>query len=395
MPIRTRSRFFIAAFPTAMLLMLDLAFAQSSRFIFPSQTDPNITDFNKVHLAAINTNVPAREHLFLFLPGTGGVPAGYTNVVRTAANLGLHAIGLMYVNGTTVNSLCDQATNSDCFREIRLDIIQGGTNTDPAFSVSRADSIENRAVKLLQYLSAKYPAEGWGQYLDSNTNLVWSQILIAGHSQGAGHAGLIAKLHPVVRSIMFADTDWWFPGNRPADWIYQAGVTSNELFFGFIHVQDPLVLYSYEIPTWAAYEMNAFGPALLVESNAPPFLGSHMLTTDLPTQNNQTGQAYHGATVTDPATPLQPDGTPVYEPVWHWMMTGPSVLTQLSISWQSTNVMLGFGTSAGNIYQIQESDGVSSAWSNSVPAITGNGQAQSITLPVRAAPRLYRVAVQY
>jgi hypothetical protein len=332
----------------------------------------------------------------VFLPGTGGVPAGYTNIVRTAADLGFQAIGLMYANGTAVNSLCDQATDSDCFREIRLDIIRGGTNSQPAFAVSRTDSIENRLIKLLQYLADSYPNANWSQYLDVNTNLVWPQIVIAGHSQGAGHAGLIAKLHPVARSLMFADTDWWFPGNRPANWIYATGSTTNELFFGFIHVQDPLVLYAYEIPTWDAYGMDAFGPALLVESNSPPFQGSHMLTTDLPTQSGQTGQAYHGATVTDGATPLQPNGTPAYQPVWHWMMTAPPVLPLVQIGIQGSNVQLSFDTCTGCLYQPQRSTALMPAiWSNVGLVIGGTGLRQTVGVPVEPGAIFYRIAIEY
>ena len=391
-----RFRRWIAHPGILLLLWPGLAWPQTLRYILPSQTDPGLTNFNNAHVVCINTNLPPRNQLFLFLPGTGGAPAGYTNIVATAASLGFHSIGLMYANGVTVNSLCDEESNSACFEQIRLDIIQGGTNAEPDFSVSRVDSIENRLTRIIQYLDGKYPAENWGQYLDAQTNIVWPQIVIAGHSQGAGHAGLIAKLFPVVRSLMFADTDWWFPGNRPADWISAPGVTSNELYFGFVHVQDPLVLYSWEIPTWDDYGMSQFGVPLLVESNAIPFQGSHMLTTDLPTQNNQTGQAYHGATVTDADTPLQPNGKPVYLPVWQWMMTGPPVLPSLQINAQGTNVQLSFGTRSGYAYQLQESTNpVAAIWSNSVPPITGDGTLQTVSRNLQPSGHYYRVSVGY
>lgn len=96
-----------------------------------------------------------------------------------------------------------------------------------------------------------------------------------------------------------SNTDWWNLGNRPADWIIGPGVTANELFFGFIHTNDHNMIYSKEIPTWDDYGRYQFGPPLLVESNAVPFLGSHMLTTALPPQDitNKTDVAYHLATV--------------------------------------------------------------------------------------------------
>lgn len=208
--------------------------AQTLRLILPNHTDPNITQFNNAHTVCINTNVPMRQRLFLFLPGTGGVPAGYTDIVKTAANLGFHALGVMYDNPVTVNSLCDDASDPNCFADVRTEIITG-QDTSPLVNISRTDSIENRLIKLLQYLTTNYPAENWGQYL-TGTNINWSSIIVSGHSQGAGHAGLIAKLHPVARAVMFADTDWWFPGNEPAPWISASGATSDEGYFGFVHI---------------------------------------------------------------------------------------------------------------------------------------------------------------
>jgi hypothetical protein len=139
--------------------------------------------------------------------------------------------------------------------------------------------------------------------------LIWPKIVISGHSQSAGHAGIIAKTQPVARAVMFSDTDWWTPNGQlpgqPADWISNTGVTRDEFYFGFVHVQDPLILYIEEIPTWNAYGLGQFGGPLLVESNAAPFQGSHELTTDLPPLDGN----YHGATVSDSATPLNPDGS--------------------------------------------------------------------------------------
>jgi hypothetical protein len=154
-------------------------------------------------------------------------------------------------------------------------------------------------VKLLIYLAAKNPRQNWSQYLDAQSNLKWPMIVISGHSQGAGHFGPIAKVYPVARSLMFSDTDWWtpngqFPG-QPADWISAPGITADEYYFGFVHVQDPLIPYAEEIPTWNDYGLAQFGGPLLVESNSAPFLGSHMLTTDLPPLDGN----YHGATVAD------------------------------------------------------------------------------------------------
>ena len=52
---------------------------------------------------------PARQpngKLFVFLPGTGGVPTSNQLLLSTAADLGYHVIGLSYPNSTAVGTRC-------------------------------------------------------------------------------------------------------------------------------------------------------------------------------------------------------------------------------------------------------------------------------------------------
>jgi hypothetical protein len=369
--------------------------AQTLQLVQPSQTDPNITQYNNYHYVYLNTSVPARQQLFVFLPGTGGAPAGYQDVLKTAANLGFHAIGLMYEDPNTMNSLCGDLPDPNGYRDTRLAVINGGTNAQIA--IASADSITNRLIKALLYLAAKNPGQNWGRYLGAQSNLNWPLIVIAGHSQGAGHSGLIAKVYPVARSLMFSDTDWWtpngqFPG-QPANWISTPGVTAAEYYFGFVHVQDPLIPYLEEIPTWNGYGLAQFGGPLLVESNAAPYLGSHMLTTGVaPTDGN-----YHGATVSDSATPLAADGvTPLYQPVWQFMMTGPPELPALQINRQTSNqVQISCGTFTNYTYQMQVTTNLRAGWSNIDSPVNGSGTSISFHYPVTAPAQFFRVAVQY
>ena len=373
--------------------------AQTLQRILPSQTDSNIVQFNNYHYVYLNTNVPPRPQLFVLLSGTGGAPAFYQDVLQTAANLGFHAAGLMYDNGVTMNSLCGDSTNPDCYVDARLATINGGTND--GVSVPNPESITNRLVKLLEFLATNNPDQNWGQFLTAQTNLNWPQIIIAGHSQGAGHAGLIAKIYPVSRSLMFDDTDWWTPGGKlpgqPANWIVAPGVTSAEFYFGFVHVQDALIPYAEEIPTWNDYGLAPFGAPTLVESNLPPYSGSHMLTTDLPPQNGTTGLDYHDATVVDNSTPLAADGvTPVYQPVWQYMLVEPPELPQLSLTPVTANqIQLSFGTFTNYNYQVQAATNLTGGWSDVDTTMPGDGSIKTISLTNSAAAQFYRVTVTY
>ena len=164
-------------------------------------------------------------------------------------------------------------------------------------------------------------------------------------------------------------------------------------FFGFVNLQDPLILYSEEFPTWHAYGRGQFGGPLLVESNNVPFLGSHELTTDLPPEDRTN---YHGATVEDAATPLAPDGTTVYQSVWRFMKTGPPELPQSqsgelnSNQWQIT-----LSTFNNYSYQVQTTTNLTSGRSPAGPPVAGNGTTTNLDFIPVSGSQFFRVLVQY
>jgi hypothetical protein len=77
--------------------------AQDFHRVRPSETDPAITNFDGYQWAYINTNLPSRGQLLVFLPGTFAEPNIYREFLKTAANLGMHSIGLTYVNDQIVD----------------------------------------------------------------------------------------------------------------------------------------------------------------------------------------------------------------------------------------------------------------------------------------------------
>jgi len=120
---------------------------------------------------------------------------------------------------------------------------------------------------------------------------------------------------------MFAAMDYNARVGRPANWIALPNSTPNatpsERFYGFSHQRDQGVNFAIlSTQIWPAYGMDAFGPVVNVDDTAPPYHNSHMLTSNLeaPTQN------YHGCIVVDRHLVLLPDGTPVYKPVWEYLL---------------------------------------------------------------------------
>jgi hypothetical protein len=304
-----------------MLMTVSLR-AQITGVITPSETDPDIDTFNNFHTWAWSISQPQRNKLFVMLPGTGGIPFVYQQIVRAAANNGYHAVGLMYPNATSVNERCAFTFDPDCHQTIRMEIIDG-TNHSTRIDVTRANSIENRLNKLIHKLHTNNTNRGWGQYLDGQTNIIWSNVIIAGHSQGGSHAALIAKTRLVHRCLMFASMDWRLPENVPPAWVSEPGVTPPERFFGLGHYDDPTVSSNRLVINWDAMELDAFAPEHLVDPSSPPYDGSHMLMTDLPSTNP------HSCMITDLSMITNTEGS-VYLPVWKWMMSGPTVLPELA-----------------------------------------------------------------
>lgn len=300
-----------------------------SIFVNPQTTDPQIDTFLSPHFVARNPSTTPRNQLLVFFPGTGGTPVAYRTFVTLAADMGYHAIGLNYVNGEAVNELCGPMLDLNCYGNFRLEILDG-TDRSNLVSVNRANSIENRLMRLLIYMQQINPAANWAQFLDGQNGIRWDKLVVAGHSQGGGHAGIIGKNHRVARVIMFAAMDFSGALNSVANWIVAAGVTPNADFYGFSHQQDEEVNYTLlSTRAWTAYGMNAFGAPVNVDNSAPPYSNTHSLNSNFPTIPS--GSNYHGAVVVDTRFPVDINGVSIYEPVWRYLLNTNSALSLLSL----------------------------------------------------------------
>ncbi len=218
----------------------------TSQQVIPTATDPQISQtYDRPHTFYVNRaividhdpNLPADRHeLLLFLPGTHGSGLGGEGFCELAANLGYHAISLTYDTGVSAAEACATDRDPKCFEEFRLALIEGGAS--PHLTVSRADSIENRLVKLLAFLQEHRPRENWGQFLNVDQTPKWEAIAVSGHS-GGGHAALIAIKHRVARAVCLgAPKDFNQRRDAPAAWYGEESATPKALFFTFNHRAD-------------------------------------------------------------------------------------------------------------------------------------------------------------
>jgi len=289
----------------------------TERQLSPATVDPRVSTATEDHVA-INPDpflTPAGR-LFVFLPGTDGTPAMYRRILQAGAARGYHTIGLNYPNPTPVGLLCRVSLDNECYWDVRREIVTGNDESDRV-DIRRPDAIDTRLAMALAYLDNAHPNEGWGQYVSAGS-LAWSRIIVAGHSQGGGHAGIIAKLRSVYRAVYFAaPADWDGLADGPANWLTRSGQTPASRQYGFSHLRDPLVPHEDVVRIWAALGMNAFGGVLSVDGRAAPYDDRHMLSTDAEPGSGLAASPYHGGPVLDAVTPIASDGTPLYTPVWN------------------------------------------------------------------------------
>lgn len=70
--------------------------------ITPSDTDPAIKKYNRLHYVLFNENTGPGANLFVFLTGTGGRPPGPTPFLHAAVDAGYRVISLDYNDEPTV-----------------------------------------------------------------------------------------------------------------------------------------------------------------------------------------------------------------------------------------------------------------------------------------------------
>jgi Secretion system C-terminal sorting domain len=310
------------SFFTLISLCSPMLVAQTAVTVIPSLTDAAININNDAHYIYVPSGT-VKNKLVLFLPGTGAVPMNYSLFERTCATLGFHTIGLTYPNDVTINGtdVCGTSTDTGCYRKARLEVLTGQDLTTK-LDINRANSIENRLIKLLKYLNLQNPTQGWGQYLNGDV-ILWSKIITAGHSQGAGHAAFIAKTYKVERALMFSWADWSSNANTAAPWVGAVGATPPEGFFAFMHPKDGLVQYTTATTTWNLMGLTSFGKIISIDTVDGNFRGTHTLVTNQePAFGGTSALAYHNMSVANlytPSTGLEAG----FKTVWEYMLTTP------------------------------------------------------------------------
>lgn len=281
-----------------------------------SNTDSNISWELYEHYSFYNPTCVSKNTLLVHLVGSYDNPSSTTLFPELAANNGFHVVSLKYPNSTAAQSACGNSSDPNCYLNFRKEIIEG-VDYSTETSVDSSDCINNRLIKLLQYLDDNNSGENWNNYFSGNTT-GWNNIIISGHSQGGGHAAVIAINKPVKRVLMFASpNDYSTFFNAPATWTTTTHLANDSAYYGFNNLNDDVVDFSGQFETWNNLGMTAFGNSINVETSTSPYLNSHQLYTSYDT----TGiGGNHSVMILDSKTPLDNFGKPLFEPVWKHML---------------------------------------------------------------------------
>ncbi len=269
----------------------------------PGKTDPAIETVHGPNIALYDPSVPSRHRLYFFITGTGGSAVGSERMDSIFATWGYHAISIDYEDNV-IAVACAHSLDSTSFGRYR-DAIVTGAPVSNKIKVDTANSILNRFQKLLVYLVKNDPDGGWGQFV-KNGQPVWSRIIVAGHSQGTGHAAYIGKMFRVDRVFMFSGPqDYMDNLHRPAPWQGDKSATPPSRFFAFLAMKDPFNVH-HQIANCMML-MDLSKPDTLIVKPGETIHGDYQILI-----NNIPTKWPHASTL-----------FPEFENVWKYMLTAP------------------------------------------------------------------------
>ena len=280
--------------------------------------DPGIVQDRFPNHLYVAPEVTQRDLLLVFLGATNSAPHDYEEFPRQAARMGYHVINMNYSNSPSVN-LCTGEGNEECFERMREEV-QTGRRTSNRIFVNEVHSIENRLLKLLQYMADLDPGMGWEQYFNGD-DLRYHKMVIAGHSQGAGQAAYIGKKNEVERVIMFSGpNDYSEFFKDAAAWAEGFFETDRERYFVLAHLEDEVLPFAQQYAFWHRLGLTALGDTTLVGEQNVPSSNPQMLYTQLkPGASSFSLGRYHNSVVVDRYLRRE-KGEVVLEGIWEYLL---------------------------------------------------------------------------
>lgn len=271
----------------------------------PIQTDQRYASNEQSHYVIRSSNARLNK-LLLFIGGSFSIPKDYSLFCNHSASIGLDVVSRSYPNDVATAPL---GSSSDMlvFDHYRQELCFG-TPVSSAVTIDTLHSVNMRAIKLVQYLTITYPEQHWGQYLTTQNTLKWDKVIVAGHSQGSGHACYLAKKNLTDRVVMFSGpNDYSSYFVHAAHWLRQPGVTPTGKHFALLHLQDEVVPFNHQVINLQGLGLLGAGQNPLQADNlVSPYSNKTALSINTP------AISYHSSTV---------GGNAKLPAIWTYMLT--------------------------------------------------------------------------
>jgi hypothetical protein len=244
------------------------------------QADPTVSDPNShpdaLQRASVDTSKPLKKKLCVVLTGIGTGPG--QGVGDWAGHQGFHVFQVGYSNAISPAAPGD--TNPDTPGNTRMNQFDGKGRTPSNAQTLRPDSIEERTIKAIQYLTKADPGGDWGWFLNQDGTMRWSDGCFIGYSYGASHLAVIARYVRIGLGVSTSGPQ--SEGHPAATWIMMPSATPLERLFAIYGSLDgPATPGHYDDTTKA---LGYIGDVLMTTTTAqpgtPPYMGSHRIEVD-------------------------------------------------------------------------------------------------------------------
>lgn len=253
------------------------------------------------------------EKILFMLGGTGGKARNYLRFCDEAAKMGYHVISLSYPNKESARKFCQLSEDTACYGQFRQEVVFG-IDAIQEYEVLPETCILNRIKEALQVLISKDPEGNWTVFRNEG-EVNWRKVVLAGHSQGAGHAAYIAKHYALAKVLMFAGpNDYHTKLQRAGGWLEAKSATPIGRYFAFLHQYDALIPFEEQITQLKSMGIQSPPYTYIPNQDIPS--GTQILLSTLDKASPYT----HISLVIDSHTPVDENGNPFYRTVWRWML---------------------------------------------------------------------------
>jgi hypothetical protein len=244
----------------------------SARTADPTVSDPN-SHPDDLERAAVDTSMPLKKKLCVVLTGIGTGPG--QGIGDWAGHQGYHVFQVGYSNA--ISMAPNGNTNEDMPGNTRMNQFDAKGRMPANAQTLLADSIQQRTIKAIQYLTVHDPGGDWGWFLNQDGTMRWSDGCFIGYSYGATHLAVIARYVRLGLGVSVSGPQ--SEGFPNATWITTPSATPVERMFSMFGSEDGPAKY---IATTMA--LGYVGDVLMTTTTAPagtpPFMGSHQIEVD-------------------------------------------------------------------------------------------------------------------